>query len=199
MFYYLKGIVQAVEPYLAVLDCNGVGFACNTTANTLAALELGKEAKLFTYCYIREDSFDIYGFATKSEKRCFEMLIGVSGVGPKAALSILSASTPERLAMAILTGDEKALTVAQGIGKKIAQRVILELKDKMGKEMQGADLGGGAPAPVLQQGSKQSDAMAALTVLGYSTGEAAEALRGLDMDSLPLEEIIRQALKRMVK
>ena len=118
MFYYLRGTVAHVEPYLAVIDCNGVGYACRTTSYTLSALKKGEKGKLFTYLSIRQDGVDLFGFATQEELNLFQQLTSVSGVGPKAALSILSASTPANLALSIITGDEKALTVAQGIGKK---------------------------------------------------------------------------------
>ena len=125
MFYYVNGTVAHLAPYLAVIDCGGVGYACRTTNNTLARLKKGETARLYTYLNVREDAMELYGFFAEDERNCFQLLIGVSGVGPKAALSILSSSTPETLAMSIITGDEKALTVAPGIGKKIAQRVIL--------------------------------------------------------------------------
>ena len=134
MFYYINGIVAALEPNLAVIDCGGVGYSLSTTAYTIGQLKLGEKSKLYTYLNVKEDCFDLFGFASKSEKHCFEMLIGVSGVGPKAALSILSTTTPESLMMNIISGNDKALTAAPGIGKKIAQRIILELKDKMAKE-----------------------------------------------------------------
>ena len=133
MFYYLSGTVTHIEPYLAVIDCGGVGYACRTTSYTLSALKKGDKGKLFTHLNVREDAMELYGFATQEELNLFQQLISVSGVGPKAALSILSASTPANLALSIITGDEKALTCAQGSGKKIAQRVILELKDKLAK------------------------------------------------------------------
>ena len=149
---------------------------------------------------MREEIFELYGFASESELNCFQMLIGVSGVGPKAALSILSAATPEALAMSIITGDEKALTVAPGIGKKIAQRIILELKDKLAKGQiaAGGESYGGSGVTVIPE-NKSSEAAAALAVLGYSQSEIHTALRGIDMEQLALEEIIRQALKKMVK
>ena len=128
MFYYISGTVAHMEPYLAVIDCGGVGYACRTTTYTLASLKKGEPGKLYTYLNVREDAMELYGFATQEELNLFQQLISVSGVGPKAALSILSASTPANLALSIITGDEKALTCAQGIGKKIAQRVILELR-----------------------------------------------------------------------
>ena len=200
MFYYLNGIVAAIEPNLAVIDCGGVGYACATTNYTLSQLKKGEKAKLYTYMNIREDAVELFGFSTQSELHSFKLLLGVSGVGPKAALSILSANTPANLAMAVVMGDEKALTAAPGIGKKIAQRIILELKDKLAKEQDsfGQDGSGSISVQVLPN-DKAKEAGAALAVLGYSGSEVAAALKGIDMDALPLEEIIRQALKRMVK
>ncbi len=200
MFYYVSGTVAHVEPYLAVIDCGGVGYACRTTNQSLSRLTVGEKGKLFTHLYVREEIFELYGFATEDELNCFRLLIGVSGVGPKAALSILSATTPEGLAMSIITGDEKALTVAQGIGKKIAQRIILELKDKLAKG-QIAPKGesyGGTGVTVIPQ-NKSSEAAAALAVLGYSQSEVAMVLKGIDVEALSLEDIIKQALKKMVK
>ena len=200
MFYYVSGTVAHVEPYLAVIDCGGVGYACRTTNQSLSRLTVGEKGKLFTHLYVREEIFELYGFATEDELNCFRLLIGVSGVGPKASLSILSATTPEGLAMSIITGDEKALTVAQGIGKKIAQRIILELKDKLAKG-QIAPKGesyGGTGVTVIPQ-NKSSEAAAALAVLGYSQSEVAMALKGIDVEALSLEDIIKQALKKMVK
>ena len=201
MFYYLEGTVAELLPYLAVVDCGGVGYACKTTNNTLSSLKKGQKGRLYTYLHVAEGIFDLYGFASQRELNSFKLLIGVSGVGPKAALAILSVGTPETLAMAIVTGDEKALTAAPGVGKKIAQRIILELKDKMAKETAaGLDFSGGkgAAAPAVFT-SKATEAAAALSVLGYSTQEVQMALKGVDVETLPLEEIIRQSLKKMVK
>ena len=201
MFYYLKGIAAHVAPNLAVIDCGGVGYACRTTSYTLSALQVGQEAKLYTHLNVREDAMELYGFATENEKNCFQMLISVSGVGPKAALSILSANTPEGLATAIITGNEKALTVAPGVGKKIAQRVLLELKDKLAKGQSFGTAGesyGGSGITVIPE-NKLSEASAALAVLGYSQGEINLALKGLDLAALSLEDIVRQALKKMLK
>lgn len=201
MFYYLDGTVAELLPYLAVIDCGGVGYACKTTNNTLSALKKGQRGKLYTYLNVGDSVFELYGFATQSELNSFKMLIGVSGVGPKAALAILSVGTPETLAMAVVTGDEKSLTAAPGIGKKIAQRIILELKDKMAKETGGSlDFSGGkgGPAPAMYA-SKASEAAQALAVLGYTSQEVSAALKGLDVETLPLEEIVRQGLKRMAK
>ena len=200
MFYYLIGVVAEMEANLAVIDCGGVGYACATTNYTLSQLKKGERAKLYTYMNVREDAVDLFGFSSQSELHSFKLLLGVSGVGPKAALAILSTNTPANLAMAVVMGDEKALTAAPGIGKKIAQRIILELKDKLAKEQSsfGPDTGGSVPLTVLPN-DKAKEAGAALAVLGYSGSEVAAALKGIDIDTLPLEEIIRQALKRMVK
>ena len=201
MFYYVKGPVVHMAPYLAVVDCGGVGYACRTTNNTLARLRKGETATLYTHLNVREDAMELYGFASENELSCFQLLISVSGVGPKAALSILSSTSPEGLATSIITGDEKALTVAPGIGKKIAQRIILELKDKLAKgqlSTSGGESYGGTGVTVIPQ-NKASEAAAALAVLGYSQAEAAAALKNIDMEALALEEIIKQALKKMVK
>ena len=199
MFYYLNGTVAHIGPHLAVIDCGGVGYACRTTNQTLAHLQKGEKGKLYTYLNVREDAMELYGFYSENERNCFEMLIGVSGVGPKAAISILSSTTPEGLAMSIITGDEKALTVAQGIGKKIAQRIILELTDKLAKGQlsPGGESYGGTGVTVIPE-NKSSEAAAALAVLGYSQSEIALALKDVDMEQ-SLEQIIRQALKKMMK
>ena len=201
MFYYLNGTVAEIAAGLAVIDCGGVGYACATTNYTLSQLKKGERARLYTYLHVREDIFELYGFASQQELNSFKMLIGVSGVGPKAALAILSATTPQNLALSIVTEDEKALTAAQGIGKKIAQRIILELKDKLAKEQSSFTVqgGGSGAAPIPLGGSKSGEAAAALAVLGYGSQEISTALKGIDMDALPLEEIIRQSLKKMVK
>lgn len=201
MFYYLNGTVAEINANLAVIDCGGVGYACATTNYTLSQLKKGERAKLYTYMNVKEDAVELFGFATQSELHSFKLLIGVSGVGPKAALSILSSTTPGNLAMSVVMGDEKALTAAPGIGKKIAQRIILELKDKLAKEQSSGsfEVGGAAVIPAMGNNGKASEASAALSVLGYGSQEIAVALKGIDMESLPLEEIIRQALKRMIR
>lgn len=198
MFYYLNGICTHKEAYLAVIDCGGVGYACRTTAYTLSSLNLGEKSKLFTHVHVKEDAFDIYGFSTAEELHLFRMLTSVSGVGPKAGLSILSSNTPANLAMSIITGDERALTAAPGVGKKIAQRVILELKDKLAKgqsAVTGERIQGGGVTVIPE--NKSSEAAAALAVLGYSRDEIAEAFRGIDMENQTLEQIIRAALRGM--
>ncbi len=199
MFYYIDGTLALVDGSVAVVDCGGVGYALNTTVNSLSRLRVGDRAKMYVSTIIREDCFDLYGFATIEEKRSFEMLIGVSGVGPKAAQAILSANTPESLTMAVVSGNEKALTVVPGIGKKIAQRILLELKDKLGKELEsfGQDSFTPAPAVGTSGADKISDAAAALSVLGYGNNEITAALKGLDVQNLSVEDIIRQALRKM--
>ena len=200
MFYYLDGTVAEILPYLAVIDCGGVGYACKTTNYTLSRLKKGQRGKLYTYLDVGENAFGLYGFATANELNSFKLLIGVSGVGPKAALAILSTATPEALAMAVVTGDEKSLTAAPGVGKKLAQRIILELKDKLAKGQLSADgeSYGGTGVTVIPE-NKSSEAAAALAVLGYSQSEIGVALKGIDVDALSLEDVIKQALKKMVK
>lgn len=198
MFYYLNGEIAIIEENLAVVDCGGVGYACYSTTNTLSKLRVGQRAKLYTYCNIREDAFDIFGFSTKEELRCFEMLLGVTSVGAKAAQAILSALSPDRFTLAVMTQDEKALTAAQGVGKKIAQRIILELKDKLGGAV--LEVGGdsGASAVVPQNGSNLALAQAALAELGYSHAEIGTALKGIKAENMTTEEIVRQCLRSMV-
>ncbi|HIR50976.1 MAG TPA: Holliday junction branch migration protein RuvA [Candidatus Avoscillospira avicola] len=199
MFYYLNGTVTVLEANLAVIDVGGVGYACHTTAYTLSQLQLGKPCKLFTYCYIKEEAFDIFGFATREEQNLFLRLLAVSGVGPKAALSILSAVTPDQFILAVVTGDEKTLMLAQGVGKKMAQRILLELKDKLTGTLPGQD--GAAPVPLAAAapGGKATEAAAALAALGYSQSEIGLALKGVDVEHLSVEEIVRAGLRAMVK
>ena len=195
MFYYLNGTVALLDANLAVIDCGGVGYACHTSNYTLARLQNGKPAKLFTYCNIKEDAFDIYGFSTREELDCFRRLIGVTGVGTKAALAILSAVSPDQLTLAVMTQDDKTITMAQGVGKKLAQRIILELKDKLGASQLELNTAQMAASGTPVRGSKTAEATAALVGLGYSQTEAAAALKGLDVENLSIEDIIRQALR----
>ncbi|MBQ7473637.1 MAG: Holliday junction branch migration protein RuvA [Oscillospiraceae bacterium] len=199
MFYYIEGTVAEIEPNLVVLDCSGVGYALNATANTISYLSRGGRSKLYVSEVVKEDAFDLYGFSSKTEKHFFEMLISVSGIGPKAALSILSANTPEGLALAVSSGNEKALTVAPGIGKKIAQRVILELKDKIGKESAAEGESFAAAVVPVSDNSAVGDAVAALTVLGYNSNEIAQTLKTIDISGMNTEQIIKTVLRRMVK
>lgn len=198
MFYYLDGVVSLMDAGLVVLNVGGVGFAINTTTWSQGQMQVGKQQKLFTHCNIREDAFDIFGFTSREELRCFQQLISVTGVGPKAALSILSAATPRGLTMAVMTGDEKTLTKAPGIGKKLAQRILLELRDKMGTVEEFDFSTVPAAIPAVLQADAGVQAAQALSALGYSPAEAAEALKGID-PSLAVEEMIRQALRRMVR
>ena len=198
MFYYLNGTLALVDANLAVIDCGGVGYACYTTNYTLAKLQLGKPAKLFTYCSIKEDAFDIYGFTTREELSCFRQLLSVSGVGPKAALAILSVVSPDQFTLAVMTQDIKTLTMAAGVGKKLAQRILLELKDKIaGTQL---ELNGATIADMQPQlcGGKTAEATAALASLGYSQAEIGAALKGVDVEKLAVEDVVRQALRAMV-
>ena len=201
MLYHLNGTVAELGQNLVVLDCGGIGFALNATLNTISKLKIGEKSKLYVAEAIGETNFDLYGFKTKSERRCFEMLLSVSGIGPKAALSILSHNSPESLALAIMSGDEKALTVAPGIGKRIAQRVILELKDKISKEMGASEsvLPALTPAAAAASGGAVNDALAGLGVLGYSSAEIAPVLKTMNTEGMSAEQIIKAVLKQMVK
>ena len=197
MIYYVSGKVTILEPGLAVIDCGGVGYGCRVTAYTAAQLKLNTDARLFVTESIREDAYDLYGFISREEQRCVALLTGINGVGPKAALSILSAGGPQNFTLAVMTGDEKMLTAAQGVGKKIAQRIILELKDKLGGSNMEFDLSAGAAAVAPQGSGSRALATAALQELGYSPAEISLALKGAD-PSAPTEELIRYALKAMV-
>lgn len=199
MFYHLEGNVTEFGQNLVVLDCGGIGFALNATLNTISQLKTGERKKLYVAESIGETNFDLFGFADKSEKRCFEMLVSVSGIGPKAALSILSYNTPESLALAIMNNDLKALTVAPGIGKKIAQRVVLELKDKLAREVEPLETGSQPIPAVNAADGNLTDAMAALSVLGYSSAEIAPVLKRIDASAMTAEQIIKAVLKQMVR
>ncbi len=201
MFNYISGVVAELEPNLAVIDCGGVGFAMNVSLNTVQSLKLNEKAKLYTYESIREDAFELYGFSSKTEKRCFELLIGVTGVGPKAAMAILSTTTPDGLIAAVMNGDEKVITAAQGVGKKLAQRVLLELKDKVGK-IEGVDASIKMDMPVIAitgADKNLADATAGLLVLGYAQSEINSALRGVDTSNMTSQQIIKLVLRGMVK
>ena len=196
MLYYVSGPVTILEPGLAVIECGGVGYGCRVTAYTAGQLKLNQNARLYITESIREDAFDLYGFISKEEQRCYELLTSVNGVGPKAAVSILAAG-PQNFTLAVMTGDEKLLTAAQGIGKKIAQRIILELKDKIGGSSVELDFSGPAVAAPAQQGGNVALARAALQELGYSPAEIQTALKGADPNAAT-EELIRHALRAMV-
>ncbi len=195
MLYYVSGTVAVLEPGLAVIDCGGVGYGCRVTAYTAAQLKLNQQARLYITESIREDAFDLYGFISREEQRCYALLTSVNGVGPKAAMAILSSGGPQNFTLAVMTGDEKMLTAAQGIGKKIAQRIILELKDKVGGGE--LDFSAGASSAPVQAGSAAALAAAALQELGYSPAEISAALKGGD-PAASTEEMIRYALRAMV-
>ncbi|MDE6592296.1 MAG: Holliday junction branch migration protein RuvA [Oscillospiraceae bacterium] len=201
MIYSLRGTLTVKEAGLAVIECAGVGYACRTTYNTLAALgNEGGEETLYTYMQVTQDGVSLFGFYSKAELRSFQMLLGVTGVGAKAALSILSDMDPNSFALAVATSNFKQLTKARGVGQKMAQRIVLELKDKISKEkLEPAGFapssGGGMTA---LRGGAASDAVEALLVLGYSDGEAEAAVAQLD-PNLSAEELIRGALKSLAK
>ena len=196
MFDYLKGNIADIELNRVVVETAGIGFSVYTTANTISTLKHNEPAKLFIREVIREDTFDLYGFSSVKERNCFDMLTSVSGIGPKAAVSILSVNTPEMLAMAVVNNDLSTLTAAQGIGKKIAQRVILELKDKISKEI-GSDIAEIPVSSVPAGKNAVSDAVLALGVLGYSTAEIMPVIKANNVEGMTTEQIIKLVLKNM--
>ena len=196
MIYYLNGQITVLEPGLAVVECGGVGYGCRITAFTAAQLKLNQTARLYICESIREDAHDLYGFASREEQHCYELLTSVTGVGPKAAMSILSAG-PQNFTLAVMTGDEKLLTAAQGVGKKIAQRIILELKDRVGGSNMELDFSGVKPAAAAAPANTTALASAALQELGYSAAEVAAALKGVDPKATT-EEMVRYGLRQMV-
>lgn len=192
----LRGVVLHKEPNLIVIECGGVGYACKTSMQTAAAVgKVGEEVSLFTHLAVREDEISLFGFASRSERTCFYQLTGISGVGPKNALAILSDLSPDRFALAVAAGDPKIFTKIKGIGTKTAQRIVLELRDKVAKTVQTEGL---SPEPVSIAGGAMEEAMSALLVLGYTQGEVAGVLQSLD-PSLPSSELIRQSLMRLGK
>ena len=207
MFYYIKGILATAAPGYAVIDAGGVGYKMTISENTYRALPprhnatTPPQATLYTYLSVREDGVELFGFGSESELSSFKMLLSVSGVGPKAAMSILSLLTPEKFALAVCTDDKKAISQASGIGPKTAARIILELKDKLLKQ---TDLDATASSVIAEEAStpareKITEAQDALIVLGYTRAEAQGVLKGIDTASLSLEEIIREALKKLMK
>jgi len=207
MFYYISGKLAHLDPSFAVVDAGGVGYKLTISGTTHAAMPPHLTAaeppmvKLFTYMSVREDGVELFGFSKEEELASFKMLITVSGVGPKAAISILSQLTPQKLAIAICTDDKKAIAKANGIGPKTAARIVLELKDKLAKEtvLDGEDTLSADEVISVSTSSKRKDAEDALSVLGYSRSESANALRGIDTDSLELDDIIRLALRKLMR
>ncbi len=200
MFYSLTGKLVHMEPGVVAVECGGVAFKCFTSMNTQKNMpRIGETATVYTHLNVREDALDLYGFSTKSELNCYKMLTTISGVGPKAALSILSEMTPEGVAMAAASGDSKKFTKASGVGPKLAQRIVLELKDrvkKMGFTGGALELTGTDDAGIVSASQNAEQAVQALIVLGYTQSEAAQAVAKLD-GSLSTEELIRGALKSM--
>ena len=197
MIYYLSGPVTILEPGLAVIECAGVGYGCRVTAYTAGQLKLNQNARLYISESIREDAHELFGFISKEEQRCYELLTSVNGVGPKAAMSILSSGGPQNFTLAVMTGDEKMLTAAQGVGKKIAQRIILELKDKLGGSSMELDFSTGPAVSNLGNQGNAALAHAALQELGYSPAEINAALKGVD-PTASTEEMVRHSLRAMV-
>ncbi|MBQ8214325.1 MAG: Holliday junction branch migration protein RuvA [Clostridia bacterium] len=210
MFYYIKGTLTHLESGIAVLDVGGVGYKLTVSGTTYDAMPPNRSVKeppivlLYTYMAVREDGIELFGFATETELSSFKLLISVSGVGPKAAMSILSLLSPEKFALAVCTEDKKTIAKANGIGPKTAARIVLELKDKLMKEHVGEDLPvlsekGSAVNSVGGGRSKLSEATDALIVLGYSKAEALNVLKDINTDAMELEEIIRASLKKLMK
>ena len=197
MIYSLTGEIVAVEPNGFAIQCGGIAFFCFSTMNTMTKIGMkGASTTVYTYLNVREDAMELYGFATPNELDAYKQLITVSGVGPKAALAILSAMTPDQLALSIASGDVKAITKAQGVGAKIAQRIVLELKNKFSTDLT-AEQSEVVAAVQSAAGSDFNEAVEALIQLGYSRSEAAAAVGKLDK-SLPVEELIRLALKSLI-
>lgn len=197
MLYSVRGKLIAIESNAAVVECGGVGYMCQTTMNTLKAVKLNTEVMLYTYLNVREDAVDLFGFATKAELETFKNLISVSGVGPKAGLAVLSELSPEQVAMAIASDDLKTITRAQGIGKKIAQRIVLELKDKLAKAAnEDSSFAQAAQNSVNVSMGNVPKAIEALGVLGYSPSDVSPVLATLD-STLPVEQLISLTLKQM--
>lgn len=197
MYYSVRGEVIHLAPGIAVIECGGVGYKCQTTMNTQKNLKLGSEAKLYTYLNVREDAMELFGFYTQDELYAYKTLIGVSGVGPKVGIAILSALTPQQVSLAIASGDVKSITTAQGVGKKLAQRLILELKDKFNIGIGDSEdvVSGKSVAAAVSSGNVPK-AIEALGVLGYGPSDVAPFISTLD-PALPVEQLIGETLKLM--
>lgn len=200
MLYNLRGKLTVIDVNFIVVECGGVGFKCFTTLNTSKTIgEIGKEINVYTYLAVREDAMDLYGFSTLAELDAFKLLITVSGIGPKAAVAILSELTPDKLAVCIASGDSKTITRAQGVGKKTAERVVLELKDKMGSIAVAKDTSGAVMSALsVNENSNAAEAVEALVALGYSQSDAATVVGALDK-SLTVDQMIRMGLKQLAK
>lgn len=207
MFYYIEGKLAHLDYTFAVVDAHGVGYKLTITQNTYEAMPPHRSVseaptvRLYTYMAVREDGIELFGFASERELEAFKLLITVSGVGPKAAIAILSVFTPDNLAISIMNEDKKAIAKANGIGAKTAARIVLELKDKIskafGESISESETEGGASVSVPTGSSKLSDAQSALIVLGYTKSEVIAALRGVDISNKETDDIIRIALKNL--
>lgn len=200
MLYNIRGTLTVTDVNFIVIESGGVGFKCFTTLNTVKNIgETGKQVNVYTYLSVKEDAMDLYGFSTLAELDAFKLLITVSGIGPKAAVSILSEFTPDKLAICIASGDAKAITRAQGVGKKTAERVVLELKDKMGSIAVDTNIAQAVSGvQSINESSQSSEAVEALVALGYSQSDAAIAIGKMDK-SLSVDEMIRQGLKQLAR
>lgn len=198
MFYSLKGKIIFSDENSVAIDCHGVGYLVFTSLNSLKSIgSTGSEATVYTYLNVREDAMEIYGFVTKKELDCFKLLISVSGVGPKAALAVLSQMSPEALASSIAVGDVKSITLAKGVGPKMAQRIVLELKGKMKIDLE-ETVGVSFDNEQNLTSGNVSEALIALEMLGYSKTQAVDAIKGIDY-SASTQDIIKYALKNMNK
>lgn len=197
MIYSLNGEVTHISQNFIVVECGGVGYACRSTSTAVSKASVGEKIKLYTYLNIREDAAELFGFADESELNCFKMLLSVSGVGPKVAIAILSDIKPQEFALAVVNDDSKTITRAQGVGLKLAQRIILELKDKLKKD---SSAFASAEIPQINlnvaSGNAVSEAMTALMVLGFTNSQAQKALSGLP-DGLSVQELVKEGLKRL--
>ncbi len=199
MLYNLKGTLTVSDVNFIVVECGGVGFKCFTTLNTVKQIgKTGDTVNVYTYLAVREDAMDLYGFSSLAELDAFKLLITVSGIGPKAAVSILSELSPDKLAVCIASGDAKAITKAQGVGKKTAERVVLELKDKMGAIAVGDVSDAVSSAASVSANSDSAEAVEALVALGYAQSDAAVVVGAMDK-SLSVDEMIKLGLKQLAK
>jgi len=201
MFAYIKGTLEYKCNDYLIVEANGIGYKIFTSISTIeTAGRIGEQVKIYTYLYVREDVINLYGFLTQEELGMFELLISVSGIGPKVAISVLSSISPSKFGLAVITDDVKTLTKAPGIGNKTAQRIILELKDKIKNEQLSLpdSITGGDNVPE-KSNSIISEAVSALMVLGYSGAEASRAVSAVYSDNMDLETIIKQSLKKMIK
>lgn len=197
MFAYIKGELISTEPYAAVVECGGIGYRLTVSGNTIAALSAGNgEVQLYTYLSVREDALELIGFATPEELDAFKLLIGVSGIGPKAAISVLSQLTVPQLITAVSAGDTKRIAGAPNIGPKTAARIILELKDKFKGISYAEEAGEETVTAIPENAGNRAEAERALMGLGYSQREAEAALRGIDT-TLPLEKVMTLVLRKM--